>query len=127
MSDLDFIKDEDILNKNLDKTFALGERQFKGQKLNKFTLGHRIILNQVREEQDSTEFFIWSTLFCLITPRERLVELGWDKNKFRGAVLDWADKFAEEDFVEAVKIVEDVFKEITDSKVTTKEGGGDPK
>lgn len=127
MSDLDFIKDEEILNKNLDKTFALGERQFKGQKLNKFTLGHRIILNQVREEQDSTEFFIWSTLFCLITQRERLVELGWDKNKFRGAVLDWADKFAEEDFVEAVKIVEDVFKEITDSKVTTKEGGGDPK
>lgn len=127
MSDLDFIKDEEILNKNLDKTFALGERQFKGQKLNKFTLGHRIILNQVREEQDSTEFFIWSTLFCLVTPREKLVELGWDKNKFRGAVLDWADKFAEEDFVEAVKIVEDVFKEITDSKVTTKEGGGDPK
>ena len=127
MSDLDFIKDEEILNKNLDKTFALGERQFKGQKLNKFTLGHRIILNQVREEQDSTEFFIWSTLFCLITQRERLVELGWDKNKFRGAVLDWADKFVEEDFIEAVKIVEDVFKEITDSKVTTKEGGGDPK
>ena len=127
MSDLDFIKDEEILNKNLDKTFALGERQFKAQKLNKFTLGHRIILNQVREDQDSTEFFIWSTLFCLVTPRERLVELGWDKNKFRGAVLDWADKFAEEDFVEAVKIVEDVFKEITESKVTTKEGGGDPK
>ena len=127
MSDLDFIKDEEILNKNLDKTFALGERQFKGQKLNKFTLGHRIILNQVREEQDSTEFFIWSTLFCLVTPREKLVELGWDKNKFRGAVLNWADKFVEEDFVEAVKIVEDVFKEITDSKVTTKEGGGDPK
>lgn len=127
MSNLDFASDDEILAKNLDKTFALGERQFKGQKLNKFTLGHRIILNQVREEQDSTEFFIWSTLFCLTTPREKLVELGWDKNKFRGAVLDWADKFVEEDFIEAVKIVEDVFKEITDSKVTTKEGGGDPK
>ena len=127
MSDLDFVKDDEVLAKNLDKTFALSERQFKGQKLNKFTLGHRIILNQVREEQDSTEFFIWSTLFCLTTPREKLVELGWDKNKFRGAVLDWADKFVEEDFIEAVKIVEDVFREITDSKVTTKEGGGDPK
>lgn len=127
MSNLDFVKDDEVLAKSLDKTFALGERQFRGQKLNKFTLGHRIILNQVREEQDSTEFFIWSTLFCLTTPREKLVELGWDKNKFRGAVLDWADKFVEEDFVEAVKIVEDVFKEITDSKVTTKEGGGDPK
>lgn len=127
MSDLDFVKDDEILAKNLDKTFALGERQFKGQKLNKFTLGHRIILNQVREEQDSTEFFIWGTLFCLVNQREKLVELGWDKNKFRKAVLDWADKFVEEDFIEAVKIVEDVFREITDSKVTTKEGGGDPK
>lgn len=127
MSDLDFVKDDEVLAKNLDKTFALGERQFKGQKLNKFTLGHRIILNQVREEQDSTEFFIWGTLFCLVNQREKLVELGWDKNKFRKAVLDWADKFVEEDFIEAVKIVEDVFREITDSKVTTKEGGGDPK
>lgn len=127
MNDLDFVKDDEVLAKNLDKTFALGERQFKGQKLNKFTLGHRIILNQVREEQDSTEFFIWATLFCLVNQREKLVELGWDKNKFRKAVLDWADKFVEEDFIEAVKIVEDVFREITDSKVTTKEGGGDPK
>lgn len=127
MNELDFVKDDEVLAKNLDKTFALGERQFKGQKLNKFTLGHRIVLNQIREEQDSTEFFIWSTLFCLITPRQKLVELGWDKNKFRGAVLDWADNFVEEDFIEAVKIVEDVFKEITESKVTTKEGGGDPK
>ena len=127
MSDLDFIKDDEALGKNLDKTFALGERQFKGEKLNKFTLGHRIILNQIREEADSTEFFIWSTLFCLVTKRERLVELGWDKNKFRGAVLDWADKFVESDFVEAVKIVEDVFKEISDSKVITDGGGGDPK
>jgi hypothetical protein len=127
MNDLDFVKDDEALNKNLDKTFALGERQFKGQKLNKFTLGHRIILNQVREESDSTEFFIWSTLFCLMTKREKLVELGWDKNKFRCAVLDWADPFVEEDFIEAVKIVEGVFKEISDSKVVTKDGGGDPK
>jgi len=127
MSDLDFIKDEEVLSKNLDKAFTLGERQFKGQKLNKFTLGHRIILNQIREEEDSTEFFIWSTLFCLVTTRERLVELGWSKTKFRMAVLEWADKFVEEDFIDAVKIVEDVFKEITDSKVYTKEGGGNPK
>jgi hypothetical protein len=127
MSNLDFVKDDEVLAKNLDKTFALGERQFKGQKLNKFTLGHRIIINQVREEQDSTEFFIWSTLFCLVTPRNKLIELGWNKNNFRGAVLDWADNFVEQDFIEAVKIVEDVFKEISESKVTTKEGGDDPK
>ena len=127
MSDLDFIKDDEALGKRLDKAFALEERQFKGEKLNKFTLGHRIILNQIREESDSTEFFIWSTLYCLVTPRARLVELGWDKNKFRGAVLDWADKFVEEDFIEAVKIVEDVFKEISESKVVSDGGGGDPK
>jgi hypothetical protein len=66
-------------------------------------------------------------LYCLVTPRTKLVELGWDKNKFRGAVLDWADKFAEEDFIEAVKIVEDVFKEINQSKVVSDGGGGDPK
>jgi hypothetical protein len=63
----------------------------------------------------------------LVTPRNKLIELGWNKNNFRGAVLDWADNFVEQDFIEAVKIVEDVFKEISESKVTTKEGGDDPK
>ena len=37
------------------------------------------------------------------------------------------DKFVEEDFIEAVKIVEDVFKEISESKVVSDGGGGDPK
>ena len=32
MSDLDFIKDDEALGKRLDKAFALGERQFKGEK-----------------------------------------------------------------------------------------------
>lgn len=127
MSNLDFVKDEEVFNKNLDKVFALGERQFKGEKLNKFTLGHRIILNQVREESDSTEFFVWATMFCLVTPRSELIKLGWDKNKFREAVLNWADKFIEQDFIDAVKIIEDVFKEINNSKVVSDGGGGDPK
>ena len=123
----DLVKDDEIQQANLDKTFALGERQFKGQKLNKFTLGHRIILNQVREEADSTEFFVWAVLFCLVTQRDRLVELGWDKKKFRIAVLDWADGFSDDEFLEASKIVEDVFKEINDSRVETIGGGGIPK
>ena len=115
MSDLDFIKDEEILGKNLDKTFALGERQFKGEKLNKFTLGHRIILNQLREDSDSTEFFIWSTLFCRITPREKLIELGWDKQicqvkeKF-GGLRFYINEGSDEIYKRIVRAEDDSYK-----------------
>ena len=123
----DLVTDEEIINTSLDKSFVMTEKTFKGQKLNKFSLGHRIILGQVREDSDSTEFFIWSTLFALVNDRAKLISLGWDKAKFRGAVLDWADSFKEEDFTEAVRIVEETFKEIADSRVTTGGGDSDPK
>lgn len=122
---LDLQRDEDILNKSLDKSFVITERTFKGQKLNKFTLGMRVVMNQIREESDTTEFFIWSTLFCLIKPRSELVKLAWDKAKFREEVLNWSDDFVEQDFIDAVKIVDEIFNEIADARVKTI-GCGDP-
>jgi hypothetical protein len=124
---LDLQKDDEILNKSLDKSFVINERSFKGSKLNKFSLGTRIIINQIREESDTTEFFIWSTLYCLVQPRSELVKLAWDKAKFREAVLGWSDDFNEQDFIEGVKIVDEVFNELAEARVQTNGGGGSPK
>lgn len=124
---LDLQKDEDILNKALDKSFVINERMFKGKKVGKFTLGTRIVMNQIREEADTTEFFIWSSLYCLTHPRSELVKLAWDKAKFREAVLNWSDDFNESDFIEGVKIVDEIFSEIAEARVQTNGGNDSPK
>jgi len=118
MSDFDLVKDDEAIKKDVaDTSFALNQRQFKGQKLNKFTLGHRIVLNQIREPDDSTEFFIWSTVFSLIKSRDEVVDLAWSKAKFRKAVIDWVDTMKQEDFDEAVKLVSSIYEEINGSAV----------
>jgi hypothetical protein len=100
---------------------------FKGNKVGKFTLGTRIVMNQIREEADTTEFFIWSSLFCLTHPRSELVKLAWDKAKFRETVLNWSDDFNESDFIEGVKIVDEIFSEISEARVQTNGGNDSPK
>jgi hypothetical protein len=124
---LDLQKDEEILNKALDKSFVINERMFKGSKVGKFTLGTRIVMNQIREEADTTEFFIWSSLYCLTHPRSELVKLAWDKAKFREEVLNWSDEFNEADFIEGVKIVDEIFSEIAEARVQTNGGNDSPK
>jgi len=124
---LDLQKDEEILNKTLDKSFVINERSFKGYKINKFSLGTRIVINQIREDSDTTEFFIWSTLYCLTQPRSDLVKLAWDKAKFRESVLNWSDEFTEQDFMDGVKIVDEIFSEITDARVQISGDSESPK
>jgi len=123
----DLQKDEEILNKALDKSFVINERMFKGNKVGKFTLGTRIVMNQIREDADTTEFFIWSSLYCLTHPRSELVKLAWDKAKFRETVLNWSDEFNESDFIEGVKIVDEIFSEISEARVKTSGGNDSPK
>jgi hypothetical protein len=118
MNDLDFVKDDEALNeRGGEASFALNQRTFRGQKLNKFTLGHRIVLNQIREEGDSVEFFIWSTIFSLIKTRQEIVDLAWNKTKFRSAVIDWVDTMKASDFEEAVAIVNSIYEEINGTSV----------
>jgi len=116
MNNPDLIKDDEALgNKSPESSFALNQRSFKGQRLNKFTLGHRIVLNQIREESDSVEFFIWSTIFSLIKDRQEIVDLAWNKTKFRSAVIDWVDTMNPKDFEDAVSIVNSIYAELNET------------
>jgi hypothetical protein len=123
MSNLDFVNDDQPIKKDIENaSFALNQRQFKGQRLNKFTLGHRIVLNQIREPDDSVEFFIWSTVFSLIKSRDEVINLAWNKARFRKAVIDWVDTMRQEDFDEAVKVVNSIYEEINGSAVEVLDG-----
>jgi len=120
MSD-DYKKDDEAIGAKQDSPFALNQRTFKGQKLNKFTLGHRVILSQIREENDSTEFYIWSTVFSLLKDKEEVVALAWNKTKFRKAVIDWIDTLSEKDFEEALNVVNSIYNEIAESRIEVAE------
>ena len=117
----DYKKDDEAIGVKQDSPFALNQRTFKGQKLNKFTLGHRVILSQIREENDSTEFFIWSTIFSLLKDKEEVVDLAWNKTKFRKAVIDWIDTLSEKDFEEALNVVNSIYNEIAESRIEVAE------
>lgn len=128
MSNPDLIKDDEALgNKSAESSFALNQRSFKGQRLNKFTLGHRIVLNQIREESDSVEFFIWSTIFSLIKDRQEIVDLAWNKTKFRSAVIDWVDTMNAKDFEEAVSIVNSIYAELNETSAEVLDKDDDKK
>lgn len=117
----EYKKDDEALGAKQDSPFALNQRSFKGQRLNKFTLGHRVILSQIREENDSTEFFVWSTVFSLLKDKEEVVGLAWNKTRFRKAVIDWIDTLKESDFEEALGVVNSIYNEIAESRVEAAE------
>jgi hypothetical protein len=122
MSD-DYKKDDEALESSQDQSFALNQRTFKGQKLNKFTLGHRVILNQIREDNDSIEFFVWSSFFTLLKNKEEVIDLAWNKTKFRRAVIEWVDTLGASDYDEAVNIVNSIYNEISESRVEVADRG----
>lgn len=128
MNNPDLIKDDEALESRLgESSFALNQRSFKGQRLNKFTLGHRIVLNQIREEGDSVEFFIWSTIFSLVKDRQEIVDLAWNKTKFRSAVIDWVDTMKASDFEEAVSIVNSIYAELNETSAEVLDKDDDKK
>jgi hypothetical protein len=118
----EYKKDSEAMGISEDSAFALNQRTFKGQRLNKFTLGHRIILNQVREENDSTQFFVLSTIFTLLKNKDEVIDLAWDKIKFRKAVIEWVDTLDEKDFDEAINVINSIYSEISQSRVEIAEG-----
>jgi hypothetical protein len=92
----------------LDAVFVADERLWQGQKIAPYTEGSRLLLSQVRSENDSPLFFVYSFLFLhleLARDRRAAIRLAWDRDAFREAVLNFSDKFCEEDRQQAGAIV----------------------
>ena len=50
----------------LNASFVSPDREFKGEKLAQYTEGSRLLLMQVRDDGDSSIYFIWSFLYLHI-------------------------------------------------------------
>ena len=86
---------DEILDE-LNASFVAPEREFKGEKLAPYTEGSRLLMLQVRDENDSPVWFVWAFLYLHILlnkSRKEAIKLAWNKELFREKILDWvADK-----------------------------------
>ena len=112
----------DILNEELNSAFVQPERQFKGEAIAPYTEGSRLLLLQVRDEQDSSVFFIWSFLYIhiqLAKSKKEAIKLAWNKDLFREKVMDWIENKNEQDRAEATNIVSSIIEQSQKGQVET--------
>lgn len=104
----------DILNDELNSAFIANERQFKGEAIAPYTEGSRLLLLQVRDEHDSSVFFIWSFLYMhiqLAKSKKDAIKLAWNRDLFREKVMDWIENKNEQDRAEATNIVSSIIEQ----------------
>jgi len=112
----------DILNDELNSAFIANERQFKGETIAPYTEGSRLLLLQIRDEGDSSIFFIWAFLYMhiqLAKSKKEAIKLAWNKDLFREKVMDWIENKNEQDRAEATNIVSAIIEQSQKGQVET--------
>ena len=89
-----------------------GDYTFQGKPLWPYTLGTKIIFNQIIEPKDKM-LFVWAAFVFLLVRRDEptasedrkkhLLPL-WDSGELRSAVLDWSDGLTESELIECKTI-----------------------
>jgi len=104
----------------LNASFVSPDREFKGEKLAQYTEGSRLLLMQVRDDGDSSIYFIWSFLYLhilLAKNRKEAVKLAWNKDNFRESLMDWVADKNEKDRDEATLLVSKIIEEANKGQV----------
>lgn len=104
----------------LNAAFVIPEREFKGEKLAPYTEGSRLLLMQVRDENDSSIFFIWAFLYLHILlnkNRKEAIKLAWNKDEFRERIIDWIGDKGDSDRDTATALVSSIIDEATKAQV----------
>lgn len=116
----------EILNDELESMFVQPGRVFKNKPLAPYTEGSRLLLMQVRDDEDSHIFFVWAFIFLhilLLENRQKAVALAWDKAKFRQEVLDFLNDQTQLDCDSATQIVTAMVNEASNAKVKVVSSG----
>lgn len=104
----------------LNASFVAEEREFKGEALAPYTEGSRLLLLQVRDENDSSVFFVWSFLYLHILlkkNRKEAIKLAWNKDLFREKIIDYIQDKNENDRDTATTLVSKIIDAATKAQV----------
>lgn len=110
---------EEILDE-LNASFVTPEREFRGEKLAPYTEGSRLLMLQIRDENDTPVWFVWAFLYLhilLAKNRKEAVKLAWNKDLFREKILDWVADKTGADRDEATELVGGIIQEAAKSRV----------
>jgi hypothetical protein len=108
------------LEEELNSTFVSPEREFMGEKLAPYTEGSRLLLLQVRDDEDSSIYFIWAFIYMhieLAKDRKEAIKLAWNKNLFREKLFLWADNKTQSDRDIATNLVSSIIEEANKGQV----------
>jgi hypothetical protein len=108
------------LEEELNSTFVSPEREFMGEKLAPYTEGSRLLLLQVRDDEDSSIYFIWAFIYMhieLAKDRKEAIKLAWNKNLFREKLFLWADNKIQSDRDIATNLVSSIIEEATKGQI----------
>jgi len=108
------------LEEELNSTFVSPEREFMGEKLAPYTEGSRLLLLQVRDDEDSSIYFIWAFVYMhieLAKDRKEAIKLAWNKNLFREKLFLWADNKTQSDRDIATNLVSSIIEEATKGQI----------
>lgn len=111
----------------LNSSFVSPEREFNGERLAPYTEGSRLLLLQVRDDGDSSVYFIWSFIYLhilLAKNRKEAIKLAWKRDDFRESLLDWISSKNEKDRDGATTLVTSIIEEASKSSVEVIGGGG---
>jgi len=108
------------LEEELNSTFVSPEREFMGEKLAPYTEGSRLLLLQVRDDEDSSIYFIWAFIYMhieLAKDRKEAIKLAWNKNLFREKLFLWADNKTQSDRDIATNLVSSIIEEASKGQI----------
>jgi len=108
------------LEEELNSSFVSPEREFMGEKLAPYTEGSRLLLLQVRDDEDSSIYFIWAFIYMHIQiarNRKDAIKLAWNKDLFREKIIDFIEGKTESDRDAATKIVSAMVDEAQKGRV----------
>jgi len=108
------------LDEELNSAFIAPNKEYMGEPLANYTEGSRLLLMQVRDDADSSVYFIWSFIFIhiqLFKNRKEATKLAWDRDLFREKLFEYIDGKTEEDRAVAMKIVSSMIDEASKGRV----------
>jgi hypothetical protein len=108
------------LEEELNSAFISPQKEFMGEKLAPYTEGSRLLLLQVRDDNDSSIYFIWAFIYIHIQiakNKKDAIKLAWNKDLFREKIMEYIEGKNEADREIATSLVSNMLDEASKGKI----------
>jgi hypothetical protein len=110
----------EILDEDLNASFVRPEQTFKDNALAPYTEGSRLLLMQIRSDEDTSVYFVYAFIYIHILvhkDKKDAIKLCWNKEAFREKLMEWIADFNEKDREEATSLVGQILEDARKGQV----------